>query len=247
MTLASLIEQERRPSLTDGEQRESKKAAALRVLELVEDGMVIGLGTGSTVRYFLEGLAQRISQEGLNIRGVPTSHGTEQMARDLNISLGEDLSFSDLSNDLCVDGADRVDATGHLVKGGGGALLREKMVAYHSRRLCILVDPTKLISVFDDSFLIPIECLCFGIGSTMDRLRTLGCEPRLRSKDGETKITDNGHCIVDARFNEIPDPRSLSLAISALPGVVEVGLFVSMMTTLVVGRPDGSALAWSHP
>lgn len=246
MTLDSLIAQERRSSLTETEQKDAKKAASLEALSLVQDGMTLGLGTGSTVRFFLEGLAKRIEAENLRVWGVPTSVGTERMARELKIPLVEGGERLRLANDLCVDGADRVDNDGQLVKGGGGALLREKLVAFHSQRLCIMVDQTKLVPVLDGGFPVPIECVPFGIDSTIERIEALGCAPRLRQTDQSTMTTDNGNVIVDARFEEIADPASLAASLGMLPGVVEVGLFIHLMSTLVVGRPDGSASVWSR-
>lgn len=217
----------------------AKKAAGLAAVELVEDGMIVGLGTGSTVQFFLEGLAKRILDDGLKIKGVPTSAGTEGLARRYGIPL-IDGDFKDLSNDLCVDGADRVDAKGNLIKGGGGALLREKMVASASTTLCILIDPIKLEPVLGASFPLPVECVPFGIETTMARLRDLGCEPCQRMRDGTPFISDNGLCIVDCSFKEISAPQALELAIKRLPGVVEVGLFCGIMKRLILGRADGS-------
>lgn len=245
MSLGELIAREA-CSLDDAEQRAAKRAAADAVLPLVEDGMTLGLGTGSTVAYFLEGLSRKVRDEGIQVRGVPTSLGTEQIARQHGIPLvGEgDGKFPLLANDLCVDGADRVDAAGNLIKGGGGALLREKMVAAHSRRLCILVDATKLEPVLSDSFALPVECLSFGVESTLQHLAAQGCRPTVRLKDGQPLVTDNGNVVVDCSFAEIPDPSATQAGLLLIPGVVEVGLFVGMMSTLVLGRPDGTALLW---
>lgn len=243
MTLPQMIAQEAK-SLDEAQQRAAKLAAATAAVALVEDGMTLGLGTGSTVAYFLEGLARRVRDEGLRVRGVPTSRGTEALALETGIPLVDRGDFPVLANDMCVDGADRVDQAGHLIKGGGGALLREKMVAASSRRLCILVDASKLEAVLSDSFALPVECLGFGIESTMEHLRARGCVPRLRHKDGRPLLTDNGNLVVDCSFSSIPDPASTQASLLLIPGVVEVGLFVGMMSSLIVGRPDGSALIW---
>ncbi len=243
MTLHQVIAQEAR-SLDDAEQRAAKRAAATAAVALVQDGMTVGLGTGSTVAYFLEGLATRVREEGIRVQGVPTSRGTEEIARDHGIPLVGEGDVPLLANDLCVDGADRVDNGGHLIKGGGGALLREKMVAAHSRRLCILVDATKLEPVLSESFALPVECLRFGIESTLVHLAGQGCKPSLRLKGGQPLLTDNGNFVVDCSFVTIPEPAVTQGSLLEIPGVVEVGLFVGMMSTLIVGRPDGTALVW---
>lgn len=238
--LAPLISEEFR-ELTSAEQNEAKAAAAKAAVGLVESGMTLGLGTGSTVAYFLEGLAKRVRDEGLSICGVPTSRATEALAHQYGIPLlGRRDEFPKLANDMCIDGADRVDAHGQLIKGGGAALLREKMIACHSQRLCILVDATKLEPVLSDRFALPVECLSFGIESTIDLLVSQGCSATLRRKDGAMVMTDNGHCVVDCVFASIPDPVSVQSRLLALPGVIEVGLFVDMMSTLILGRPDGT-------
>lgn len=240
MNLKDFIARESR-SLSPDEQSAAKAAAAAAALTLVEDGMTLGLGTGSTVAFFLQGLAVRVKSEGLKVRGIPTSLGTQAVAERCGIPLVGAGQFPLLANDLCVDGADRVDDHGNLVKGGGGALLREKMVAAASRRLCIMVDATKLEPVLTDSFPLPVECVTFGIESTAAHLAALGCTPRLREADGSPRLSDNGNYILDCAFPSIPDPARTQAAVLAVPGVVEVGLFVGMMSTLVLGRPDGSS------
>ncbi|MFA5505463.1 MAG: ribose-5-phosphate isomerase RpiA [Vulcanimicrobiota bacterium] len=231
-----------RPSSV-GSQDEAKRAAARAALELVEPGMTLGLGTGSTVEYFLQGLAERVGQ-GLTVRGVPTSKVTESRARELGIPLLGAPDFPQLHSNLCVDGADRVEPGGCLIKGGGGALFREKLVASHSERVCILVDPTKVREVFDQSFPVPVECLAFGIDNTLDALCELGCTPSLRH--GGDFRTDNGNLIVDCQFARIPDPVVMALRLSALVGVVEVGLFCNLLDDLIVGFPDGGTLCWKR-
>jgi len=150
-----------------------------------------------------------------------------------------------LGNDLCVDGADRVDLQGFLIKGGGGALLREKLVASHSSRVCILVDSSKLVTSFDEGFALPVECVPFGVESTMALLAQLDCEPGLRTlDDGQPLCTDNGNYIVDCLFREIPDPGTTLMCLLSLPGVVEVGLFSDLLDVLIVGFADGTTLDW---
>lgn len=225
-----------------GSQDRAKRAAAESVLALVEPGMTLGLGTGSTVEFFLQGLAGRV-RDGLQIQGVPTSTQTEKRALELGIPLVGEGEFRVVKNQLCVDGADRVDQAGRLIKGGGGALLREKLVATHSSQVCILVDPTKLIPVFDSSFPLPVECLDFGVENTLEKIAQLGCEVSLReSSSGGGLRTDNGNVIADCVFHQIADPVATELRLSAIPGVVEVGIFSDLLDQLVVGFPDGTAL-----
>ena len=226
-------------------QDDAKRAAAEAALDLVESGMTLGLGTGSTVEFFLQGLAEKIRQ-GLQVRGVPTSQTTRRRATELGIPLYGDPHYPDLRSQLCVDGADRVDTKGCLIKGGGGALFREKLVACHSERVCILVDPSKLRDVLDDSFAVPVECLNFGIDNTVAALAALGCTPRLRGNPESPYLTDNGHVIVDCEFSRIPDPVATALRVSALAGVVEVGLFCDLLDHLIVGYKDGTAASWSR-
>lgn len=227
-----------------GPQDAAKQAAAEAALALVEPGMTLGLGTGSTVDFFLQGLARRMAQ-GLSVKGVPTSSATERRARELGIPLLEPEGFPCLDNDLCVDGADRVDLRGQLIKGGGGALLREKLVAQNSKQVCILVDPSKMVPVFDQSFPLPVECVQFGIENTLNLLAGMGCEVALRgAAEGQPLLTDNGNFIADCTFPQIPDPQATGLRFKAITGVVEVGIFSSLLDRLVVGYADGSCLQW---
>lgn len=236
---------EKRPS-SEGPQDASKRAAAEAALRYVEPGMRLGLGTGSTVEFFLQGLAERV-RDGLSVVGVPTSSATERRARELGIALaGTGSGFRQLATDLCVDGADRVELDGALIKGGGGALLREKLVAENSQRVCILVDPTKIVPVFDDSFALPVECVPFGIENTLARLASLGCDVSLRTDSDGVTLTDNGNYIADCVFAQIHDPVAAELRIKAFTGVVEVGIFSGLLDCLVVGFPDGGTLVWNR-
>lgn len=245
--LAELIAQER-AELSAEQQARAKEAAALAALELVKPGMTLGLGTGSTVAFLLRALAQRQRESGWALQGVPTSKATAEVARDLGIALVDQGEPRCLRNDLCLDGADRVDARGFLIKGGGGALLREKMVAAASSRVCILVDATKLEPVLSDAFPLPVECLAFGVETTLERLAALGCRPVLRQRQGQPVLSDNGHCLVDCHeLGALEQASELQDAVRAIPGVVEVGLFLHLMHTLVLGRPDGSARLWPAP
>lgn len=246
ISLLSFFEDVRaKSSSADGPQDEAKRAAADAVLAQVEPGMTLGLGTGSTVDFFLQALAQRI-RDGLQVQGVPTSSQTERRAKKLGIPLLGEGEFRRVKNQLCVDGADRVDLAGRLIKGGGGALLREKLVATHSSQVCILVDPSKLVSVFDSTFPLPVECLDFGVEDTLEKIRRLGCEVTLRESSGGGRLrTDNGNVIADCVFHQIADPVATELRLNAIPGIVEVGIFSDLLDLLVVGFPDGTSLTCS--
>ncbi len=202
-----------------------KQLVGEKAAEYVKDGMVVGLGTGSTVYYTLQMLGKRV-QEGLMIKGVPTSRQTEELARKLHIPL---VSFADVSYiDLAIDGADEVDQNRVLIKGGGGALLREKIIANAADELIIVADSKKMVYTLG-VFPLPIEVVRFGWEMTAKHIRDLGCVPRLRLKDDHTPfITDNGNYVMDAHFHAIEDPHVLEPMLNAIPGVVENGLFVGM-------------------
>lgn len=220
---------------------DAKRHAAQAAVDLVEDGMVLGLGTGSTANLMLAALAERVKQ-GLSVRGVPTSVATMELARHLGIpltSLDEDLVL-----DLTLDGADEVDPELRLIKGLGGALLREKVVAASSRRLAIMVDESKLVKRLGTRSPLPVEVVRFAWRPVLERLRGLGAEPSLRrSKDGEPFVSDNGNLILDARFPRgIDDAEGLERAVNNVPGVVENGLFLGLATEVVVGTEAGARL-----
>ena len=209
-----------------------KKAAASEALKLVEDGMVLGLGTGSTVKFFLEGLS-RMVHNGLKIKGVPTSKETARLGKELGIDIDE--SYSGVL-DLDVDGADEADSSGHLIKGGGGALLREKIVAHNSRKVCIIVDGSKFKEKIG-KFGVPIEIFEYLHSNTMRNIERLGAKCTLR-KQGSF-ITDNGNLILDCDFGLIVKPEELEISIKKIPGVAEVGLFNGLCHTLIIGTEKG--------
>jgi ribose 5-phosphate isomerase A len=218
-----------------------KAVAGRRAAELVQDGMTLGLGTGSTVFHTLVRLGERIRADGLRVRGVPSSIDTERKARDFGIPLAT-LDEVD-SIDLTIDGADEIDGRFDMVKGGGGALLREKVVASISRREAIVVGPDKVVERLGTTFKLPVEVVPFARALVARRIAKLGCEPILRrAKDGGDYRTDNGNEILDCRFpGGIADARALELALDAIPGVVESGLFIGLAHVLVIGHPDGRA------
>jgi ribose 5-phosphate isomerase A len=216
-----------------------KEVAGRRAAALVEDGMTLGLGTGSTVHFALLAMAERIRNEGLRVRGVPTSLDTERKARELAIPLA---TLDEIERiDLTIDGADEIDARFDMIKGGGGALLREKVVASCSRRVAIVVGASKVVSRLGTTFALPVEVVPFACGPVERALRSLGCEPRRREAQGRPYLTDNGNAILDCRFARgIDDAKHLERAIDAIPGVVESGLFIGLAHVLLVGRDDGT-------
>ncbi len=212
-----------------------KKLAGEEAAKYVRDGMVVGLGTGSTVKYTILKIGEMV-RDGLDIVGIPTSKATENLAKELGIPLG-DLGDYDYI-DITIDGADEVDRKLNLIKGGGGALLREKMVAYYSKMEIIVVDERKM-KEYLGSFPLPVEVVPYGWKRTLKELEKLGCIPKLRERNGEIYITDNGNYIIDCKFCRIENPEELEKCIDNIPGVVESGLFVNMATEVIVGSEDG--------
>jgi ribose 5-phosphate isomerase A len=217
-----------------------KRAAAARAVAEVGDGMVVGLGSGSTATFALEYLAERIA-DGLRIAGIPTSEATAALARRLGIPL---TTFDQNPRiDLTIDGADQVErGTLHLIKGRGGALLREKIVAAASARLIVALDESKLVDRLGGNAPLPVEIVPFGWQTTLDRLAALGCAPQLRRAGGQAVATDGGNYIADCALPEIADPAALEARLSSVVGVVETGLFIGLASTIVVGRPAGVEL-----
>lgn len=216
-----------------------KKAAAHAAVEFIEPGMVVGLGTGSTAAYALQEIAHRFGRGELEgIVGVPTGLEVERKASDLGIPLGAlDDHFQ---VDLTVDGADEVDPELELIKGGGGALLREKIVAQASRREIIVVDETKLSERLGSVFALPIEVLPFGWKPEAQFVESLGADPKLRrSNDGEVFETDQGNWILDANFGPIEDPAALAQELNSRAGVVAHGLFLGLATDVMVAGENG--------
>lgn len=221
--------------------RALKIEAARVALSYVEDGMKLGIGTGSTAEEFVRLLAVRIS-EGLRIIGVPTSERTAELCRDLGVPLA--TLDEEPALDLTIDGADEIGPGLSLVKGGGGALLREKIVAFASKRMIVIADSSKVVETLG-KFPLPVEVNPFGLGATRLAIETaasrLGLSGAivLRERNGERFVTDGGHVILDASFGRIPDPLALSDALHAIPGVVEHGLFLNLADLAVVAEPDG--------
>ncbi|HEX6000068.1 MAG TPA: ribose-5-phosphate isomerase RpiA [Hyphomicrobiaceae bacterium] len=219
-----------------------KRQAAERAIALVEDGMTLGLGTGSTAAHFVDLLGQRV-RDGLKVVGVPTSAATRVQAERLGIPL-VDLDRKPWL-DLTVDGADEIDPELRLIKGGGGALLYEKIVAMASERMVVIADHSKRVDVLGGSPL-PVEIVRFGIGATRSLVEALaadaGCSGEITLRlnaDGQPFSTDSGNYILDCAFDRIDAPEALDEALKLVPGVVENGLFLGIADTAIVAGPDG--------
>ena len=227
---------------------DAKRAAGLAAAALVEDGMRLGLGTGSTTAFAIEAIGRRVADERLRVVGVPTSFAAERLARQHGVPLTtlDELGLDALPTaqaplDLALDGADEVDPDLALIKGRGAAHVREKVVAALAARFVVLVDASKLVGQLGTTMPVPVEVLPFAEPAVMRALRGLGAEPELRmgqKKDGPV-VTDQGLWILDARFDGIDDVASLAARIDAIPGVLGHGLFVGMATDVLVGEADG--------
>jgi ribose 5-phosphate isomerase A len=217
---------------------ELKRAAALRAIEEVEDGMVLGLGTGSTAAFVVEGLAARVAA-GLRVVGIPSSERTAVQARALGIPIATFAEYQRL--DMTIDGADEVELGSlNLIKGLGGALLREKIVAAASGRLVIVVDQEKLVESLGEHTPVPVEVTQFGWQRTAVSLTELGCIPERRYMPSEQPyVTDGGNFILDCRFGPIRDPAALEARIAMTVGVVESGLFIGRSSVVVVASETG--------
>ncbi len=215
-----------------------KRAAALRAIEYVESGMVVGLGTGSTATFVVDGLGARVA-DGLRIIGIPTSERTATQARGLGIPLATFAEHQHI--DLTIDGADEVERGSlNLIKGLGGALLREKIVAAASERLVIVVDHDKLVDHLGHHTPVPVEVTQFGWQATAAALTRLGATPVLRhAHEDHPFITDGGNYILDCRFARIEDPKALELQVAMIVGVVESGLFVGRSSAVIVASAGG--------
>lgn len=218
------------------DQNDMKRMAGEKAIEFVEDGMILGLGTGTTVECFLKKLSQRI-QEGLDVKCIPSSNHTKKIAKDFNIPL---TTFDENPEiDLTIDGADEVDSDLNVIKGGGGALTREKIVAFHSKKVIIIIDESKIVKALGVDFPVPVEVLKFGWTSTKKILEQFGCTVEFRKIMDETYITDNSNYILDCDFGKINNPEQLEQDLNAVPGVVENGLFINMVDEVIVGSKQG--------
>jgi ribose 5-phosphate isomerase A len=210
---------------------QEKEAAARASLRFVKDGQVVGLGTGSTAAYFIQLLGEQV-KNGLRIRGIPSSDRSREQAASLGIPLTTLDECQQI--DVTVDGADEVDPELRLIKGGGGALLREKIVASATRQLVIVADATKNVPVLG-RFPLPVEVIKFAQAVVVKKIEALGAKVALRrAADGKPYLTDENNYILDCRFGQIPDADGLARRLSDMPGVVEHGLFIGMASVVLV-------------
>jgi ribose 5-phosphate isomerase A len=222
--------------------REMKIKAAAAALDHVEDGMRLGIGTGSTAEEFVRLLAEKVAS-GFRIEGVPTSERTARLCVELGVPLKSLEELPEL--DLTVDGADEVDAKLRLIKGGGGALLREKIVACASSRMIVIADETKVVDTLG-AFKLPIEVNSFGLAATHIAVEKLAARHGLsgeivvRASGDGPFMTDGGHLILDASFGRIPDADALACELNAIPGVVEHGLFIGIASLAIIAGPAGA-------
>ena len=219
----------------------AKQNAAYAALEYVEDGMTLGLGSGSTAEIFIELLGEKVAG-GLKVQGIPTSEATERCARENGVPLIEPNHVTKL--DLCIDGADEVDPMFNLIKGGGACLLREKIIASNSARFVCIVDERKMVDTLG-AFSLPVEVDPFAMGLTANQifaaLKATGVDAptqTVREKDGRPLITDGGHHIIDCSCGAIPEPANTATALAAIPGVMEHGLFIDLADVIIVGEAD---------
>lgn len=213
-----------------------KQVAGEKATEYVQDGMALGLGTGSTVRYFVEKLGGLVA-EGLDVIGVPTSERTEELARKVGVPLSTLEKTPAL--DLTVDGADEVDPDLNLIKGMGGALLREKIVASSSREFMVIVDDSKVVEKLGTKSPLPVEVTQFGWTSVNEWIAKLGSIPNRRIIEGEPYLTDNQNYLLECEFKGIDDPYKLDADLHRLPGVVETGLFLDLTCRVIIGKESG--------
>ena len=231
------------------EQEELKKLAGEEALKHVEDGMIVGLGTGSTVEYTICKLGELV-RNGLKIKCIPTSIHTKRRAKEENIPLTTLEEHPEI--DVTIDGADEVDGFLNLIKGGGGALTREKIIAFNSKKVIIIVDDSKVVKALGIDIPLPVEVVKFGWQSTKKALEQFGWQPAKQSLDeiactvelrkvmgDEPFITDNGNYILDCEFQRIDNPEELEREINNVPGVVENGLFIGLTHEVIVGGKQG--------
>lgn len=217
-------------------QDELKKQVGEKAAEFVKDGMVLGLGTGSTVRFLVDALGRRVKDEGLKIVGVPTSERTKHQANGLGITTKGVDEVDHI--DLTIDGADQIDKDFQGIKGGGGAHLWEKIVAINSNKNMWIVDESKMADKLG-SFPLPLEVIPYGSKQLFKRLDKLGYNPEFRMNNGEYVKTDSNNVIIDLHLHEIDNPEKLASELDHMTGIVEHGLFLNIVNTVIVGRENG--------
>jgi ribose 5-phosphate isomerase A len=218
------------------EQTLLKKQAGEKAAEYVTEGMIVGLGTGSTVEWTIRKLGERVS-EGLDIIGIPTSIRSEKLAKEVGIELTTLLKHPVI--DLTIDGADEVDPNLNLIKGLGGALTREKIVASCSKQEIIVVDDSKVVDVLGTKAPVPVEVLQFAWNTCKDKLEKIPSEPKLRKLGDKKYITDNNNYILDCRFESITNPHEIENKIITIPGVLENGLFLGLTNMVIIASKEG--------
>jgi ribose 5-phosphate isomerase A len=212
----------------------SKQTAGEKAIDFVEDGMIVGLGTGSTAYFAIKKIAERVG-EGMSIKGICTSEQTRKLAEEWNIPY---VDIDEVDHiDLTIDGADEVDPMGNGIKGGGGALLLEKIVASRSLRNIWVLEERKLVNQLG-AFPLPVEIMPFGHLHTIDVLKKKGFNPKLRKDGDKAYTTDGGHFLVDLQLESIPDPFALDIELKTIPGVLEHGLFLDIVNDIIVARCD---------
>ncbi|ADB57936.1 ribose-5-phosphate isomerase RpiA [Archaeoglobus profundus] len=213
-----------------------KEIVAEEAVKLVEDGMVLGIGSGTTIAVFLEKLGERIKKEGLEVYGVPSSYQSHFLALKAGIRIVDLFEYSEL--DLCIDGADQIDKNLNCIKGGGGALTREKIVSQASKRFIVIAEERKFVDKL--SMPVPIEVIPFAYGHVVRKLQEMGGICKLREGSGKLGpvISDNGNFIIDCNFDEIENPKELELSLNAIAGIVENGIFCNV-DEVILGSKDG--------
>lgn len=218
---------------------DAKRRAALEAVKHVKDGFVVGLGSGSTAAFAIQELGQLIKQNGLRIMGVPSS------SQAMMIAVASGIPLTTLDEhpvlDLALDGADEVDKNLDMIKGGGAALAREKIVASSAKKVIIVADDTKLVDKLGSTFRVPVEVLPFGLATATAEIRKLGGKPVLREGKGKVGavVTDNSNYIVDVDFGAIENPKDLNEKLKLIPGVIESGLFIGLADVVYLGKSDG--------
>lgn len=222
--------------------QKGKLSAATQAVEFIQNGMTVGLGTGSTASIAIEILGKKIAENSLKIKAIATSEASEKLAAQLKIPI---TSFANIEQiDITIDGADEANKQLQLIKGGGGALLREKIVATNSKEVIIIADASKLVNTLG-AFPLPVEVVPFGWEMTLKKLQALGCSAAPRLKNGSFFITDNHNYIVDCSFTAIENAPLLHDTINAITGVVENGLFINIAHRLILGNEDGTVTYFS--
>ena len=213
-----------------------KKIAGEKAVEHIEAGMVVGLGTGSTAYYAIKKIGDEV-KEGLEVTCIATSKATEVIAKECGIPLSSLAEHPDV--DVTIDGADEVDPNLNLIKGMGGALVREKIIASASKKVVIVADPSKIVDVLGTISPLPVEVIPFGVNFCQKQLQKFGCKVEIRKKNNEPFVSDNGNYVVDCFFKKILEPKKLQKEINCIPGVVDNGLFLNMADEVIIGTKDG--------